>query len=99
MPVIFELESPFRTPYQLHRLTFGYGDPTVAIISGLHGNELNGIHTLNLLASVLQMQKLNGTVLLFPLVNSFGTDECTKRWPFDGVDINKSFPGDPSGTP
>ena len=99
MSIIFELESPFRKPYQLHRLIFGQGDPIVAIVAGLHGNELNGIHALNLLASALQMQKLSGTVMLFPLVNSFGADECEKRWPFDDSDINKSFPGDPTGTP
>ena len=99
MSMIFELESPFRSSYQLHRLSFGEGGPIVAIVAGLHGNELNGIHALNLLASVLQMQQLNGTVMLFPLVNSFGADECAKLWPFDDFDINKAFPGDPNGTP
>ncbi|MBM75454.1 MAG: hypothetical protein CMK59_08625 [Proteobacteria bacterium] len=98
MSVVFEIPSPFRSPYQLHQLKYGKGTPTVAIIAGLHGNELNGIHTLNLLASVLRMQNLNGTVLLFPLINSFGADECEKRWPFDGQDLNALFPGKSDGT-
>ena len=99
MSVIFELESPFRSSYQLHRLQFGQGSPCVAFVGGLHGNELNGIHALNLVASVLQLQKLNGTVYLLPLINSFGADEGNKRFPNDNLDINKCFPGAPKGTP
>ena len=47
MSVIFSIPSPFRSPFELHRLEFGEAHPdfpTVAIIAGLHGNELNGIH-------------------------------------------------------
>ena len=83
----------------MHRLVFGSGGPVVAIVAGLHGNELNSIHALNLLTAALRMQKLKGTVLLFPLINTFGADECRKRWPFGDQDINKVFPGDPDGTP
>ena len=100
MSVIFEMESPFRTPYQLHRLAFGSGDgPTIAFVAGMHGNELNGIHSLNMLISALRMQKVRGRVLMFPLVNTFVADECNKRFPFDQSDINGAFPGDPNGYP
>ena len=100
MAVIFEMESPLRTPYQLHQLEFGNGDgPTVALVAGMHGNELNGIHSLNMLIAVLRMQKIRGKVLLYPLVNTFGADECNKRFPFDQNDINRAFPGNPNGHP
>ncbi len=99
MSVIFELETPFRSKYQLHQIRFGSGDPIVALVAGLHGNELNGIHALNLLSAALRMQRLHGTVLLFPLINSFGADECRKRWPLDDHDINRGFPGEADGTP
>jgi uncharacterized protein len=99
MTVIYELQTSFRSSYQLHMLRFGSGRPTVAIVAGLHGNELNGIHSLNMLTSALRMQKLKGSVLLFPLVNTFGADEGSKRWPLDDQDINKTFPGDAEGTP
>ena len=101
MTVIFSIKSPFRSPYELHRLEFGEAHPdfpTVAIVAGLHGNELNGIHALNLLASVLRLQKIKGKVLLYPIINTFGADECRKRWPFENQDINSIFPGDPQGT-
>lgn len=97
--VLFEMESPFRDSFQLKRLSFGSGSPVVSIVAGLHGNELNGIYSLNLLSAVLSMQKLEGTVHVFPLINSFGTDQCQKEWPFEMEDINKVFPGDPEGSP
>lgn len=99
MSVVFRLEAPYRGNYELHRLTFGSGKPAVAIVAGLHGNELNGIHAVNLLVSTLRVVRPRGTVHLFPLVNTFGADEGRKRWPFDDQDINAAFPGDPQGTP
>lgn len=99
MSVVFKLEAPYRGTYELHRMTFGSGRPVVAITAGLHGNELNGIHAVNLLVSTLRVCRPRGTVHLFPLVNTFGADEGRKRWPFDDQDINKAFPGDPAGTP
>ncbi|MDG1480910.1 MAG: succinylglutamate desuccinylase/aspartoacylase family protein [Myxococcota bacterium] len=98
MSVVFRIDSPYRSPYELHRLTFGSGSPSVAIVAGLHGNELNAIHAVNMLVSALRVQRPRGTVHLFPLVNTFGADEARKRWPFDDQDINRAFPGDPSGT-
>ena len=98
MSVVFELEAPYRGKYQLHRLSFGSGSPTVSIVAGLHGNELNAVHAVNMLAGALRAQRPRGTVHLFPLVNTFGADAAVKRWPFDDQDINLSFPGDPQGT-
>ena len=98
MSVIFRMEAPYRGHYELHRLTFGSGSPTIAIVAGLHGNELNGMHAVNLLASSLRFLRPKGTVHLFPLVNTFGADEARKRWPLDDRDINRAFPGRPDGT-
>lgn len=99
MSVVYRLDAPYRGTYELHRLTFGSGRPVVAIVAGLHGNELNGIHAVNLLSSTLRIVRPKGTVHLFPLVNTFGADEGQKRWPFDDQDINLAFPGDANGTP
>jgi predicted deacylase len=91
------MEAPFRGSYELHRLTFGTGSPTVAVVAGLHGNELNSIHAVNMVCRALRVQRPRGTVHLLPLVNTLGADEGRKRWPFDDRDINKAFPGDPTG--
>jgi predicted deacylase len=97
MSVVFKLEAPYRGAFELHRLTFGSGGPVVSIVAGLHGNELNAIHAVNLLIAALRLQRPKGTVHLFPVVNSFGADEGRKRWPFDDRDINRAFPGSPDG--
>ena len=98
MSVVFSIDAPYRGRYELHRLTYGAGGPSVAIVAGLHGNELNGIHAVNLLNKMLRVQRPKGTVHLFPLVNTFGADQATKRWPYDDQDINHAFPGDPDGS-
>jgi predicted deacylase len=99
MAEVFRVDAPYRGPYRLERLTFGGGEgPSVAVVAGLHGNELNGIHSLNVLAATLRMARLHGTVHVFPVVNTFGLDQGTKRWPFDDQDINQAFPGDPDGS-
>jgi hypothetical protein len=98
MSVVFSIDAPYRGQYELHRLTYGSGGPSVAIVAGLHGNELNGIHAVNMLNKMLRVQRPKGTVHLFPLVNTFGADQATKRWPYDDQDINHAFPGDPDGS-
>ena len=79
MSVIFSIDAPYRGRYELHRLTYGSGGPSVAIVAGLHGNELNSIHAVNMLNKMLRVQRPKGTVHLFPLVNTFGADQAQKR--------------------
>ncbi len=95
----FELESPYRGWYRLHRLSFGSGGPVTTLVAGIHGNECNGTYALNLLAGRLRLQPPRGTVHLVPCVNLFGAEEGRKRWPFDDRDINEVFPGDADGSP
>ena len=95
---VLKIHAPFWGTYRLRRLRFGRGSPHMVIVAGLHGNELNGIHALNLLASCLRVQNPRGTVDLYPVVNTVGVDEGRKRGPFQDEDLNKSFPGDASGS-
>jgi len=100
MSVVFKLEAPYRGAYALHRLTFEGGPgPTVALVAGVHGNEVAGTHALNLVAGVLRVQRPRGIVHLLPLVNTMGAEEARKRWPFDDRDLADAFPGDPEGQP
>ncbi len=94
----FSLETPFRDPFQLSELRFGSGPLKVALVAGLHGTELTGVHALNLVAGALRMARVQGQVVLIPIVNAHGVEQGTKRWPFDDRDINRAFPGDPGGS-
>ncbi len=95
---IYTIEVPFRGTYRLQRLRFGRGSPRLVVVGGLHGNELNSVYALNLLASALRAQAPSGTVDLIPMANAFGIEEGRKLGPFDDQDLNHTFPGDPDGT-
>jgi predicted deacylase len=95
--IVFRLEVPFCGEYGLHRLTFGEGEPTVAMVAGVHGNEVNGTYALNLVAGVLRVQRPRGTVHLLPCVNLPGAADGRKRWPSDDRDVGAAFPGAANG--
>ena len=95
---IYRTDVPFRGTYRLQRLRFGRGHPHLVVVAGLHGNELNAIYAVNLLASALRAQAPAGTVDLIPLANAFGVEEGRKLGPFDDQDLNQSFPGRPDGS-
>lgn len=97
--IVFQLEAPYRGEYRLHRLRLGEGAPRVAVVAGIHGNEVNAIHAVNTVARLLQGRSLTGAVDLLPCVNTLAAQEGRKRWPFDDRDINGAFPGDPEGAP
>ena len=76
--------------------------PKIAIVSGIHGNELNGIFVLARLADYLKSrleQNDNGPTLrerdrqCIPAVNVLGLHVRTRAWPVDKTDINRMFPG------
>jgi uncharacterized protein len=95
---VFTLNVPFRGTYRLRRVRFGHGRPRLVVVTGLHGNELNGIYALHLLANSLRVLRPMGTVDVFPVVNTFGVDEGRKRGPFEDEDLNRAFPGRADGT-
>jgi predicted deacylase len=42
-------------------------------------------------------QRLHGRILVVPAVNVLGVNTRHRRWPFDGSDINRMFPGSSEG--
>jgi predicted deacylase len=75
--------------------------PSVALVAGLHGDEINGIFILSRLADFLNgvesrkypELRLVKRVLIIPAVNVLGVNLRTRTWPFDKTDINRMFPG------
>ena len=73
--------------------------PHVTVLAGVHGAEYTSIAAVRRLARTLGDQVVAGRVTAVPVVNplAFWT-----RSPFvvptDGKNLNRSFPGDPSGT-
>ncbi|MBI2663004.1 succinylglutamate desuccinylase/aspartoacylase family protein [Candidatus Woesearchaeota archaeon] len=63
----------------------------IFICSGMHGNEINGIETINRLIKKLDVKKLRGTIIFAPLLNPYGFKERIRYIPFDNKDLNRSF--------
>lgn len=83
------------TPIFVHRAL--EDGPTLALMAGMHGDEINGVEIVRrILDSDLNRTK-RGTVVCMPIVNVYGFLNYSRDVP-DGKDINRSFPGNKSGS-
>lgn len=74
---------------------FGSGGKRICIVTGTHGDELEGQYVLWRLAQLLQQnpQRLHGTVDLYPAMNPLGISTMTRGMPLCDLDMNRTFPG------
>src|SRR5262245_30147909 len=100
----FRLELPYREGLSLERAVFRGGrGPRVAIVSGIHGDELEGLYVCHRLAARLEAIEaahpgaLRGSLELYPALNPLGLDTLQRRVPIYDVDLNRIFPGHPQG--
>lgn len=72
--------------------------PTVLMIGGVHGDEVNGVMITRNMIEEKVFEKLDrGTVISVPLLNVYGFINFSRAVP-DGKDINRSFPGTMAGS-
>ncbi len=71
--------------------------PVFGLTAGVHGNELNGIPVIHELIRELDISSLHGTVVGVVAVNVPGLHANQRRF-IDGADLNRIFPGSPSGS-
>ncbi len=71
--------------------------PTVFVSGAIHGDEIIGTSIIQRIANVLNPETLSGTVMLIPVTNIFGFLNHTRYLP-DRRDLNRSFPGNSSGS-
>lgn len=77
-----------------------YGDEKrIAIVTGTHGDELEGQYVCYLLNQIIgqQMEHLKGIVDIYPALNPMGIDSITRGIPMFDIDMNRIFPGDEYG--
>jgi uncharacterized protein len=67
----------------------------ISIVSGIHGDELEGQYVIYLLAEWLKANPdaISGIIDIYPGVNSLGIDSITRGFPLYEVDLNRVFPG------
>ncbi len=71
--------------------------PSLLLLSGIHGNELNGVEIVRELLAGKFTKPHTGMVVSIPTVNIFGFINQTREFP-DGKDLNRAFPGSPKGS-
>jgi uncharacterized protein len=106
-PALLRMTAPLRENFDIpyHDVGPREDHPALALVAGIHGDELNGIFVLSRLASFLQRvqrdeipgHQLRRRVIVVPAVNVLGVNLRSRRWPFDSTDINRMFPGYDAG--
>jgi uncharacterized protein len=101
---ILTLELPYRERLALRRTAFHGGDgPKVAVLAGVHGDELEGLYVCHRLAAWLEdlasthPEAFFGQVELFPAMNPLGLDTLQRLVPVYETDLNRNFPGHAQG--
>lgn len=72
--------------------------PRVFLTAAVHGDELNGIKIVQEVSASYDPADLQGALVCLHVVNVPGFLAQQRYVPIDGEDLNRSFPGDPTGT-
>ncbi len=70
---------------------------SLGITAAIHGNEVNGIGVVHTLCNQLDINKLSGRIIAFPIINPLGYALHQREF-IDGQDLNRIFPGKANGT-
>jgi predicted deacylase len=73
--------------------------PSILLMAGNHGDEYEGELTLGRLIRRLDPAQVRGRVTILPMANAPAVRGAKRCSPLDGGNLNRSFPGDPEGTP
>ena len=71
--------------------------PTLCLTAAIHGDEINGIEIVRRVLHNMEPEKLSGALIGVPIVNREGFLRSS-RYLGDRRDLNRHFPGNPSGS-
>jgi len=90
----FHTATPANIPITVFR---GVKDgPVLFVSAAIHGDELNGVGVIRKIIDEWDITAFNGSLVCLPIVNRFGFLHHSRYLP-DRRDLNRCFPGDPSG--
>jgi predicted deacylase len=74
----------------------------VVLVSGVHGDEMSSIHTVQTVMNRLDPAQMSGTVMAVTDVSSPALEGMQRRWPnagrgIDLIDMNREWPGNENG--
>jgi len=99
-----------RLPYSVHRSAYGWipipiasigngKGPRILLMAGNHGDEYEGQVALGRLIRTLEPAEIHGRIIILPSANFPAAMAGSRTSPLDGGNLNRLFPGDPSGGP
>lgn len=71
--------------------------PTLCVVAGIHGDEINSVEIARRSFHAVDPQKLTGTLITVPAGNSLGF-RTMNRYMIDRRDLNRAFPGSERGS-
>ncbi|MDO4958097.1 MAG: M14 family metallopeptidase [Prevotellaceae bacterium] len=99
---IISSELPIDEQFRIQKnvLSNGNGTKRVCIVTGTHGDELEGQMVCYEIARIIQdnITLLDGTVEIYPALNPLGIDTIQRGIPNFDLDMNRIFPGIKHGT-
>ena len=75
----------------------GGAGPTVGVSAAVHGNGNTSAQIVRTLWPILQRATLKGRIVLLPVANPRAMAMNRRFTPVDELNLNRQFPGDPSG--
>ena len=74
----------------------------VVLVSGVHGDEMSSIHTVQTVMGQLDPARMSGTVMAVTDVSGPALEGMQRRWPNSGrgadlIDMNREWPGNENG--
>jgi uncharacterized protein len=74
----------------------------VVLVSGVHGDEMSSVHTVQTVMNQLHPAEMSGTVMAVTDVSSPALESMQRRWPNSGrgidlIDMNREWPGNENG--
>lgn len=73
--------------------------PVLALTGAIHGDELEGPLSLSRLLAGVDPGALAGRLIVCPVANPMAVAAGTRSTPQDGLNLARTFPGDPAGSP
>lgn len=85
---------------QKNRIVCGHGQKRICIVTGTHGDELEGQYVCYQIQKIINenMNLFDGIIDIYPAVNPLGLESMTRKVPFFDLDMNRIFPGDKDGS-
>lgn len=92
------LASGYDLSIELHRLEGRAGPgPTFGLSAVVHGDEPLTNEVVRRVLTEIDPAQLRGTILAVPVTNPLAFEALTRHTPIDQLDLNRNFPGSPTG--